>query len=454
MSVDKIGLEEKVRPIHYLGSKLRLLDEVKEVIDEVNTKNGIIVDIFAGSGSVSKYMSKYSKIIANDIQEYSKVILEALLKSNSDSNFDIENFIQECKNSKKFNILYKKFTPIINYEEECISKAISDEREIFALCEFVEYSSYFKFIRMQDENLSKGLIDALKMSTINKEIKEYDFQITNFFGGIYFSYKQTVYLDSILNSLKDDKTISEENKIKIKAAVLSTASEIVNTIGKQFAQPLKTFDKYNKPKKSVINNIKKDRELKVFDIFKKWFNYYNSINNKYENEVYKKDYRDLLISLKNRNDIGVIYADPPYTRYHYSRYYHVLETIVLRDNPDITTVKKGDKLEISKGLYRKDRHQSPFSIKTKAAGALRKLVKGSHKLNANLIISYSPYDSEKKEAPRLLSIEEILEVAREFYLDVSLINIGNFSHSKLNSTEFITASAEDAEVLIVCKGLK
>ena len=174
MSVDKIELEEKVRPIHYLGSKLRLLDEVKEVIDEVNTKNGIIVDIFSGSGSVSKYLSKYSKIIANDIQEYSKVILEALLKSNSDSNFDIENFIQECKNSKKFNILYKKFTPIINYEEECISKAISDEREIFALCEFVEYSSYFKFIRMQDENLSKGLIDALKMSTINKEIKELD----------------------------------------------------------------------------------------------------------------------------------------------------------------------------------------------------------------------------------------------------------------------------------------
>ena len=28
-----------------------------------------------------------------------------------------------------------------------------------------------------------------------------------------------------------------------------------------------------------------------------------------------------------------VYADPPYTRDHYSRFYHVLETLALRDDP-------------------------------------------------------------------------------------------------------------------------
>ena len=41
------------------------------------------------------------------------------------------------------------------------------------------------------------------------------------------------------------------------------------------------------------------------------------------------DFRQALQNLDD--DVRVIYADPPYTRDHYSRFYHGLETLSLRD---------------------------------------------------------------------------------------------------------------------------
>ena len=73
-----------------------------------------------------------------------------------------------------------------------------------------------------------------------------------------------------------------------------------------------------------------------------------------------------------------MYADPPYTRDHYSRYYHVLETMSLRDNPEVsmTMIRAGGSPRVSRGVYRADRYQSPFCIKSQAAGAFEELCRG------------------------------------------------------------------------------
>ena len=42
-----------IRSIHYLGSKLRMLEAIKESVDEVVTGDGAICDLFSGSGTVS-----------------------------------------------------------------------------------------------------------------------------------------------------------------------------------------------------------------------------------------------------------------------------------------------------------------------------------------------------------------------------------------------------------------
>ena len=67
------------RPIHYLGSKLRLIGPISDLLDELDPSRGRVCDLFAGSGTVSLALSQQRKVLAADIQEYCRVICEAVL---------------------------------------------------------------------------------------------------------------------------------------------------------------------------------------------------------------------------------------------------------------------------------------------------------------------------------------------------------------------------------------
>jgi adenine-specific DNA-methyltransferase len=74
----------------------------------------------------------------------------------------------------------------------------------------------------------------------------------------------------------------------------------------------------------------------------------------------------------------VVYLDPPYTKRQYASYYHILETIVIGDEPIVEGVS---------GL-RPWRHKaSPFCYKTRALGALTDLITGLG--SATVLLSYS-----------------------------------------------------------------
>lgn len=83
--------------------------------------------------------------------------------------------------------------------------------------------------------------------------------------------------------------------------------------------------------------------------------------------------------LENVPEGSTVYADPPYAPVHYSRFYHALETLIKYDYPTIT----------HKGRYRDDRHQSPFSQKSKASKAFVDLFTGVKSRKAQWVLSYS-----------------------------------------------------------------
>jgi adenine-specific DNA methylase len=152
-----------------------------------------------------------------------------------------------------------------------------------------------------------------------------------------------------------------------------------------------------------------------------------------------------------QGEVDIIYADPPYTRDHYSRFYHVLETLCLRDDPKISTVRIGNKDFTSRGIYRQNRHQSPFCIKSQAPTAFLNLFRRVRQLNVPLVISYSPYISNSNARPRLMTIQEIEELARKYFARVNILSAGRIAHSKLNSTDKNTSVSYDAEVIIKCE---
>ncbi len=433
------------RTIHYLGSKLRVLEYIKEVVDELDPERNGICDLFSGTGSISQYFSSERKVVSVDIQNYSNIICSALLLPKVDE-FS-RSFTKKLPTSKFIGGYLKVFEPMISLEDSVVNGKLSLNLE--SVCNFLENASLYAYLSNEvNGDLLPELKEAFEKTESNlKHFKNNSFIATKYFGGIYFSFKQSVMLDAIIAEI--EKTDPKYHNILL-APLLSTASDIVNTVGKQFAQPIRPRNKNGQPKRGIINQLKKDRSIDVLDLYDQWINkYLNNQTTDYGHQVLKVDYKEGLKSLSD--NVRVVYADPPYTRDHYSRFYHGLETISLRDFPKISKTKIGGKEKLSRGLYRQEREQSVFCIRSKAPKAFEELFKLVAEKDRILVLSYSPYDKSKGAHPRVVEIEFLEKLAKVYFVHVEIRSIGKFSHSKLNRTDLHLNADDSAEVLIICR---
>lgn len=79
--------------MRYLGSKVKLLEFIRETIIKYNIVGNSFCDLFAGTASVSDYFKGQYEIIANDFMYYSYVFSKAKLFNNAKPNFD--RFVRE-----------------------------------------------------------------------------------------------------------------------------------------------------------------------------------------------------------------------------------------------------------------------------------------------------------------------------------------------------------------------
>lgn len=445
-----IVVENKVKTAHYLGSKARMLSEIKEYIDELNQVNGRVCDLFCGSGVVSEFLLQQYDILAVDIQNYSNVYCKARL-SGGIQGLDLKKIESDIKKSPIRNKNLDYYKTLLEYEEKCMNDL--DDGHLEPLYEIIEKGSLYAFLGKYDyiedalsTELKKAFSDVEKR--IGTESESVDSVMVRYYGGLYFSYKQAIDIDAIAAYA----FLQEEPvKSKMLAALMGAITDVVNTVGKQFAQPLKVRNVNGSLKKNLVKKIKTDRMLDVFEKFNMWMRYYiERPQNKHDFEVVCGDYIDVLKRL-SPGEVEVIYADPPYTRYHYSRYYHILETLCLHDAPQISTTFPNGKGGLSRAIYRNDRHQSPFCIKSKAPKAFDELFKCAKTAQASMVLSYSPFDEKSGATPRLMSIDEILELARKYYANVEVVSPGQFMHSRFNKQENNYEINYEAERLIICR---
>ena len=437
------------RPIHYLGSKLRLLPEISQAIKQVAPNAKVVCDLFAGSGTVSHYLSSTYTIIATDVQEYSRVLCEGMLFPLSRA-IHLEEVKKTLEASQFRQTITNVFEPILAYENNAISEFSSKDSS--KLLNLISYGSFI------DYEVNRKLSDDVEFNRIILETyknviglgldKNSNAMNTRYFGGLYFSYNQAIDIDCISEYAF---SLPKYDQSVVLSALLSTVSDIVNTIGKQFAQPLQLRANDGRLKNHLKQKIFLDRSISIIDLFIQWLDRYMLMQKDRKSHIVKT--MDVLESGKelSKYDIDVIYADPPYTRYHYSRYYHVLETMCKRDNPNISLTDRGDTSQLSRGKYRSDRHQSAFCIASKAEEAFEKLFRITASMKCPLVLSYSPYDANKAVSPRLKTIDELLSIARKFYTSIELKDISKFNHSKLNSSDKLLNTSEISEILILCK---
>ena len=295
---------------------------------------------------------------------------------------------------------------LLAHEQTCLTEAADGRIE--RLCDLLEHGSLLPLNASRDMPLplrtelavAIDKLDGLGLARGPQTV------VTRHFGNRYFSWEQAIDLDAVLTVIH---SLDRPLRDFYLSAAFVVASEIVNTVGKHFAQPIKLRDGNGRPKRHLVKQTLRDRALNVFGSYRACCHSLAALRQSHRsNRAVKSDYLDFLKG--DNTPFAAIYADPPYTRDHYSRYYHVLETMALRDEPEIATTKirSNGVPRLSRGIYRLDRHQSPFCIPTQAAGAFELLFSSVAKRRTPLILSYSPYQVSAGNRPRLLTIDQLI----------------------------------------------
>lgn len=272
------------------------------------------------------------------------------------------------------------------------------------------YTIYANDVQKYSECIAKALIEN-NLVIINKKSCKEDLEENykknlremeyNFFyktySDTYFSDLQCKDIDSIRFAIEQ---INDENKKSLYlTALMSVMCKVQSTTG-HFAQYMPKDHKRIIPLRNM--NVWNEFIDKCED-FKKIIN--NNMNNKSFNLDYKK-----LIKLEEMKNVETFYLDSPYSGEQYSRFYHILETVVKYDNPDVSY----------KAKYRNDRFMSDFCYKSKVSNEFENIIKYCKTNNSNLVISYSNKG--------VISCEKLEELCRKYYNNVE-VKTYDYKHS-------------------------
>jgi len=438
-----------VRLVNYLGSKLRVLEPITEAVSEVLPKGLSVCDLFAGSGVVSRALAANWSVTAVDIQEYSRVLCAALLDPPREPDALEGRLKLAASNGSTRTRLREALADLIDDERQSLESAARGE--MGALCELVELGSLWSARPPQATGATRirsllgAALDRLRLQGLDKSP---DTVVTRYFGGVYFSWEQAIDLDALLTEAHKMDSGARDYFL---AAILAVASDAVDTVGKQFAQPIRPRDSTGKPKQHLVRQMERDRSISVFDRFALWLERLKLVPRGSTGRAIRCDFREALNDHSLHFD--AVYADPPYTRDHYSRFYHALETMARHDEPRISTtmIRSGGSPQASRGIYRDDRHQSPFCIKSQAPGAFDELFGGVRARAIPLVLSYSPFNSAAGNRPRLLTVDDLTHIARRHFSDVDVRDVGGLTHNKLNVANRNVEVDYVAEVILVCR---
>ena len=178
-------------------------------------------------------------------------------------------------------------------EEDAIT-----QRNLEILTDILEYGSVEVYSIEHNVSHINEQLQLVLNNLNNNGLLDVRSLISRYYGGVYFSYKQAVQIDLILEAIS--VYIKKDNRDLFLAALLSTASDVVGTVGKHFAQPIKARDSKGKIKVTVYNKAVKDKSLDVLELYREWLQRYIQLpksNN--EHIAIRGDYMDCLRALSD-----------------------------------------------------------------------------------------------------------------------------------------------------------
>jgi len=376
----------------YMGSKKPILNFVADELFRLTEPGDIIVDLMAGTHTIGYALKRKCCIVANDIQRYSIVIGNTLL-----------NYVPQPRfQDQALNIFKRYYNVNMRHMEDLFDLGLRTERAMFATesdkrqtwiayRDFCEEYPHF----MQDEAPEGWPEDYLLLyksqrvnayRTLNK-LEPYSL-FSLYFANTYLGVRQCAEIDSLrfaIDKLCDEWVPGNEEagydlfglRCLLLSALIAVMSHINPGPGHWAA-----FPRVTQKNRDYLAAQRKIPLLNLF--FKKVDGIESAIARQVSpytpHVVYNEDYVVFMKEVYEYiRQAKVIYLDPPYSQGHYSRFYHLIETLVLYDYPEI----------LHHGRYRTGRHQSPFSHMDEVAGAIGLVCETVRDAGSILVISYS-----------------------------------------------------------------
>lgn len=403
--------------LNYQGSKKNLLDFIHSNLNGCLEENNTILDIFSGSCSVGYSFKDNHTIYANDSEYYAFVISKALLSNYS--NIDHKELLNKILKSFDSNIGRQQDIYLSNEKLEQHLLSQNDSDSLINL--YINTPTIWN-----NTNIVKDSHDCFEL-------------FMTYYSTSYFGIKQAMEIDALRYSFEIYK--NEDVFYALLSSLFYAMKECVFSKDGHMAQPLNLTG--NKLK------LIKQRKKSILELFQYKLNEFFSSNfvpTSHCNKVYNLNFEELLQNEEIREEVDVIYADPPYTDMQYSRYYHLLNIVGKYEYLKPTLIAK----KVTKGLYLEGRYQSKLSSRTTCFSHFKELINFSKKYNKSLIISFAyPKDCKTQKTDRyVMSVDEIVAYCQLIFgRDSVSIVTKDYLHSNHRNSE----SKKVLEYLIICK---
>ena len=404
--------------IRYMGAKHDLAPLVASVVRDL--PGGPLLDLFAGMCSVAGQLAQTRRTAwCNDVQRYAYLVASALLANKADPPGHLRAALALgdlfVANVRELSDTYERE---LRAESRALERGVSSYQRLHENWRHVG-------------NDASTASEALRLSR-RPAAKPYRLATLTFAYG-YFGLRQSIELDSIRFAIDEafqQKRVTKEERDYLLVALLQTCSHVASAPG-HFAEFLRPHSE------RAFARIRAARAHAVWPRFLGELGRirpYGTSTWRATNRVYRSTADDALSHLSRSAGTrpSVVYADPPYSRAQYSRYYHVLETMTLYDYPTVTGI----------GRYRDDRYQTEFSQIGRVAGAFKRLANGVARIGAALVVSY-PSNGLLYETG-----EDLLRILQTEYRAVTIAVRAQREHSTLGAARG-TARKEVEELIFV-----
>lgn len=330
----------------YMGSKRAMLrNGLGELLGRAVVSASRFVDLFSGSGVVALHIAQRHEIpvLAFDLQQFSAVLAGAVIERKQRLDWqDVWNRWWEEGESQR--------------EKRCVPAA---------------------------RRLTRGLVEDLRVWCS----RQASAPITRAYGGYYFSPDQAVWIDSLRATLPN----GEPARTVALASLVHAASQCAAAPGHtaQPFQPTRTGKPYLE-------------ELWRRDIVQRTKDALAALADKFAKERGRAHVANANAAAKRLREDDLAFIDPPYSGVQYSRFYHVLETIVRSECGAVSGVGRYP----VPGL----RPHSDYSLKRKSASALDDLLRTAAARRARAILTFPDH-----ECSNGLSGKIVREIARRHF---------------------------------------